>query len=302
MHSSTTSRRERTRREDPAIDARIESTSSEHITSEEDVSDGLVITDVSHVFGKADQRKVALKEVNLTVRKGTFVTLLGPSGCGKSTLLRIVAGLLKASHGEVSIFGRSVTEATRDKTIGFVPQTPALMPWRSIRDNVRLPLQVNRKADRNRQSGYRDPTEVLKLFGLGDVLDALPAQLSGGMRQRVAIARAFVFNPTILLMDEPFSALDELTREQQRHELLRIWQEDRKTVLFVTHSVAEAVALSDYVAVMSPRPGVIQDLIAVDLPRPRTADTEMTEAFAHIMNRVRKQLILPSQDRQAGDE
>ena len=189
------------------------------------------------------------------VPRGRFVTLIGPSGCGKTTLLRIIAGLVQPDKGEVSLFGEKLEHARRAKHIGFVPQALALLPWRTVLDNVRLPLQLNRAAGNGASKAARDPAEVLRALGLGDVLDRRPAELSGGMRQRVAIARAFVHEPAVLLMDEPFAALDELTSEVLRRELLQLWQATETTVLFVSHSVSEAVLLSDEVVVMTHAPG-----------------------------------------------
>jgi NitT/TauT family transport system ATP-binding protein len=247
---------------------------------------GVVIDEVSKVFGPAGRRVGALDRVSLDLRRGEFVTVIGPSGCGKSTLLRVVAGLLPADRGRVSIFGETVEKATAAKHIGFVPQSPALLPWRSVIDNVRLPTQVNRRAAADGRD-VRDPEELLRAFGLGGVLDRYPSQLSGGMQQRVAIARAYVFGPAVLLMDEPFSALDELTREVQRHELLDFWQANRKTVLFVTHSVPEAVTLSDRIVIMSARPGRVHAVIDVDLARPRRDAVESTPAFHELVEEVR---------------
>ncbi len=249
---------------------------------------GVVVDDVSKVFGPAGRRVDALDRFSLDLRRGEFVTVIGPSGCGKSTLLRVVAGLLPADRGRVSIFGETVEHAAAAKHIGFVPQSPALLPWRSVIDNVRLPAQVNRRAPAG--PDVRDPEELLRAFGLGSVLDRYPSQLSGGMQQRVAIARAYVFGPAVLLMDEPFSALDELNREVQRHELLDFWQANRKTVLFVTHSVPEAVTLSDRVVVMSARPGRVHAVIDVDLARPRRDAVESTPAFHELVERVRDAL------------
>ena len=250
---------------------------------------GVVIDDVSKIFGPVGRRVGALDRVSLDLRRGEFVTVIGPSGCGKSTLLRVVAGLLPADRGRVSIFGETVERAAAAKHIGFVPQSPALLPWRSVLDNVRLPTQVNRRAPADGRD-VRDPEELLAAFGLGSVLDRYPSQLSGGMQQRVAIARAYVFGPSVLLMDEPFSALDELNREVQRHELLDFWQANRKTVLFVTHSVPEAVTLSDRVVVMSARPGRVHAVIDVDLARPRHDAVESTPAFHGLVEQVRDAL------------
>jgi len=251
---------------------------------------GLEIAGVSKAFNTREGKVVALDDVSLRVARGEFVALIGPTGCGKSTLLRIVAGLLDADSGTVSIFGDSPSRAAAAKQIGFVPQSPALLPWRTVLDNVRLPFQVNHRVDEARANSYRDPVAVLESFGLGGVMRRRPAQLSGGMQQRVAIARALVFGPSILLMDEPFASLDELTRERQRHELLDVWQSDRKTVLFVTHSVPEAVVLSDVVVVMSGEPGRVRAVVPVDLPRPRGELVETTNAFHEVEQRVRSEL------------
>jgi NitT/TauT family transport system ATP-binding protein len=250
------------------------------------VDHGVVFDRVHKAFGARHSPTVALAEIDLVVPFGQFVTLIGPSGCGKSTLLRIASGLIRADAGEVSIFGESVDAAKQNKHIGFVPQSPALLPWRSVLDNVRLPLQVNRKAT----VAARDPVALLESVGLGDVLDRRPEQLSGGMQQRVAIARAFAFSPSLLLMDEPFAALDELTREVLREQLLNLWSEESKTVIFVTHSVQEAVILSDQIVVMSSRPGTIQAVLPVDLPRPRDESVEFSDAFRTIEQTVRNEL------------
>lgn len=254
--------------------------------------EGVVVEHVWKLYGKGPKRFVALEDVSLTVGRGEFVTVIGPSGCGKSTLLRIVAGLLQADAGAVSLFGETATGATAKKHVGFVPQSPALLPWRSVLDNVRLPLQVNRDADSGRSTA-RDPVDMLRSFGLGDVLGRYPAQLSGGMQQRVAIARAFVFSPALLIMDEPFAALDELSREAQRSELLAFWEADRRAVLFVTHSVAEAVALSDRIVVMSSS-GRVRATLEVDLPRPRGEEVELSDGFHAMCTQVRS--ILRSEE------
>jgi NitT/TauT family transport system ATP-binding protein len=253
-------------------------------------SDGLVVSGVGKTFRSRDGATSALADVSFTVPRGRFFTIIGPSGSGKSTLLRIVAGLLEADQGDVVIFGESGRNASANKQVGFVPQSPALLPWRTVLENVRLPLQVNRKASERRDAPSRSPEEILSTMGLGDVLDKRPAQLSGGMQQRVAIARAFAFDPAILLMDEPFSSLDELTRELLRHQLLDLWESDHKTVLFVTHSVTEAVVLSDMIVVMSAQPGRVQALVPVSLPRPRGELVELTDEFHAIERQVRLEL------------
>jgi NitT/TauT family transport system ATP-binding protein len=252
--------------------------------------DGVSIRGIWKAFATGNKSTVAVEDVNLQIRRGQFVTLIGPSGCGKSTLLRIVAGLLAADRGSVSIFGETVSHAAASKHIGFVPQTPALLPWRTVIKNVELPLQVNRRGSREGDRRPSNPRVLLESFGLGGVLDRRPRELSGGMQQQVAIARAFVFDPMILLMDEPFSALDEFTREAQRRGLLELWQSSQKTVLFVTHSVAEAVELSDVIVVMSSQPGRIHAVIPVDLPRPRSDLVENSDAFHGVEVEVRREL------------
>lgn len=251
-------------------------------------SSGVEISQLTRRFMHRDRRVTALEGVSLSVAAGEFVSVLGPSGCGKSTLLRIVAGLMPADEGAVRIGGRAAVHAVAEKQIGFVPQEPALLPWRTVLDNVRLPLRVNRRAGAGRH--LREPEALLRSFGLGESIDRFPHQLSGGMQQRVAIARAFAFDPAILLMDEPFSALDELNREQQRASLLDFWQSHRKSVMFVTHSVPEAIMLSDRVVLMASRPGRIVEIVDVDLPRPRTPDILVGGRFRELEARVRGRL------------
>ena len=252
--------------------------------------DKVSISGIWKAYATGNESTAAVEDVNLQIPRGQFVTLIGPSGCGKSTLLRIVAGLLTPDRGSMSIFGETVSHAAESKHIGFVPQTPALLPWRTVIENVKLPLQVNRRRGWECDHQSNDPRELLERFGLGGVLDRRPYELSGGMQQRVAIARAFVFDPMILLMDEPFSALDEFTREAQRRGLLELWQSNQKTVLFVTHSVAEAVELSDVIVVMSSQPGRIRAVIPVDLPRPRGNLVENSDAFHKVEVEVRSVL------------
>lgn len=246
----------------------------------------------------------ALSDVELVVPRGTFVSLIGPSGCGKSTLLRAVAGLEGFDDGSITIFGATPEEACTAKSVGLVPQAPALLPWLTVRQNVELPHKVNRRADRRRAErerkhpvpsspgldAFADVDSLLDMVNLTDAADKHPGALSGGMQQRVAIARAFGLRPEILLMDEPFSALDEFTREALRLQLLTLWQRMRTTVLFVTHSVREAVTLSDQVVVMSARPGQVHEVIDVDLPRPRGADVLLSPQLHTIEDRVRASL------------
>ncbi len=248
---------------------------------------GLVVTGVSKTYVTDDGPVPALGPIDLNVPRGRFVTLIGPSGCGKSTLLRVVAGLVRPDAGGISIFGEEPEQARRAKHIGFVPQALALLPWRTVLGNARLPLEVNRSAGSDRPKPARDPAEVLRALGLGDVLDRRPAELSGGMRQRVAIARAFAHEPALLLMDEPFSSLDELTGDVLRRELLQLWQATGTTVLFVSHSVSEAVLLSDQVVVMTHAPGRVAALIEVTLDRPRGDLVEVSAAFRDVERDVR---------------
>lgn len=239
----------------------------------------LELRSVRRVYGFGSAATTALDDVHLTVPSGRFVSLIGPSGCGKSTLLRLVAGLEQPDLGEVLVHGVTPADACAAKMIGLVPQSPALLPWLSVLRNVTLPQKINRGAGRRREriadfaerraAAVPDMKELLVKAGLGDALHKLPAQLSGGMRQRAAIVRAFGLRPDVLVMDEPFSALDEFTRESLQDQLLDLWEELRTTVLFVTHSVSEAVRLSDTVVVMAPNPGRIVESIDVDLPRPR---------------------------------
>lgn len=208
---------------------------------------------------------IALDDVDLTIEPGTFVSIIGPSGCGKSTLLRLISGQESADAGRITVCGLTPKEAAEAKAFGFVPQSPALLPWLSVLGNVTLPHKVNRRSDRGRP----DLEAMLREVGLGESLHKLPAELSGGMKQRTAIVRAFGLRPDVLLLDEPFGALDEFTREALQEQLLELWEQTRATVVFVTHSISEAVRLSDQVVVMAPRPGRITDVIDIDLPRPR---------------------------------
>jgi NitT/TauT family transport system ATP-binding protein len=247
---------------------------------------------VSKTFAAPHRLIAAVDDVSLRVPRGRFVSIIGLSGCGKSTLLRMVAGLVAPDAGTVSIFGETPAAATAAKHIGFVPQRPALLPWRSVLDNVRIALQVNAGANPGSLAGDGDgrARELLESLGLASARDLHPRQLSGGMQQRTALARALVFDPSILLMDEPFSALDEISREEHGRRLLRVWEQNQKTVLFVTHSITEAVVLSDTVYVMSGAPGTIQAVVPVDLPRPREEGVASTAAFHQLEDRLRSEL------------
>ncbi len=226
----------------------------------------------------------ALDPVDLDIAPGEVVTLLGPSGCGKTTLLRIVGGLEPPTDGLVTVSDADPSAARRAKRIAMVPQAPALLPWRTVRANARLLLDVNR---RRNPRGAPDPVELLRDVGLGEFLDAYPRELSGGMQQRVALVRAFALGAPVLLLDEPFAALDEITRTDMRHLLATLCERVDTTVLFVTHSIAESVFLSDRVAVLSRRPGRVIGVESIDLPRPRRPELEDDPAFFAVETRLR---------------
>ena len=225
----------------------------------------------------------ALENVSFSLPSGSFLTLLGPSGCGKSTLLRVVADIIAPSSGTVRVLGDAPAEARRRREIGFVFQDAALLAWRSVLDNVRLPLQVGGRAPRE----GRSPEELLALVGLSGWERALPHELSGGMRQRVAIARALLGGPRILLMDEPFGALDEITRDRLNDELLGIWRETGTTILFVTHSIHEAAYLGRQVLMLAARPGRVREIVPVTLPEPRHLSMRDTADFGALAGRLR---------------
>ena len=229
----------------------------------------------------------ALEAIDLDVARGEFISLIGPSGCGKSTLLRIVGDLTSPSAGTVTVNGKTAEQARRDRDYGMVFQAPVLFDWRTVEDNVKLPLEILGWDGPRRTARAR---EMLELVELSDFLQHHPYQLSGGMQQRVAIARALAFAPAILLMDEPFGALDEMTRERMNSEVLRIWQQTGTTILFVTHSIPEAVFLSSRVVVMSARPGRITRIVDVDLGQPRTDETRESRRYFELVTEVREAL------------
>jgi NitT/TauT family transport system ATP-binding protein len=228
-----------------------------------------------------------LHNVELEIRPGELVSLIGPSGCGKSTLLRLIGDLLAPTEGSIRVNGKPPRQARLSREYGIVFQQPVLYEWRTVIQNVQLPLEVMRVPAVERR---RRAADLLHLVGLTEFADRYPWELSGGMQQRVSIARALSFRPSVLLMDEPFGALDEMTRERLNRELLNIWSETGTTIVFVTHSVAEAVFLSDRVVVMSPRPGRIEAVIDVHLRRPRDADTRDAPAFFALIADVRHHL------------
>jgi NitT/TauT family transport system ATP-binding protein len=245
----------------------------------------VVLEGVSKRFGET----TALHEIDLTIEEREFVSLIGPSGCGKSTLLRIIGDLIEPTSGKVVVNGKSARRARIDRDYGIVFQDPVLYDWRTVAKNVSLPLEMAKWPRQKRNVKVR---EMLDLVELHAFADHRPWQLSGGMQQRVSIARALSFDPALLLMDEPFGALDEMTRERLNMELLRIWDASGSTVVFVTHSIAEAVFLSTRVVVMSPRPGRISDIVAIDLPQPRTMTTREDASFFDLVTRVREALHL----------
>ncbi len=252
------------------------------------MTEHIEIDGVTHRFRAKRIEVMALEDVSIAIERGEFVALIGPSGCGKSTLLRLIADILTPTSGSITIGGAPPGEARRDHRIGVVFQDATLLPWRSVIDNVRLPLQI---VGRTAVPGASTPEELLELVGLSAFADARPAHLSGGMRQRVAIARALALRPEVLLMDEPFGALDEITRHQLNLELLRIWAESDTTAVLVTHSISEAVLMADRVIVLSAGPGRVHSAIDVDLSRPRSLDQMRTQEFFATENLVRDALF-----------
>jgi NitT/TauT family transport system ATP-binding protein len=242
---------------------------------------------VVKTFGGSAGRVQALSDIDLAINAGEFISLIGPSGCGKSTLLRIVGDLISPTSGDVIVNGKPAHRARLDRDYGMVFQAPVLFDWRTVARNVELPLEVIGKPKAEREARAR---EMLDLVELGDFAGHHPWQLSGGMQQRVAIARALALDPAILLMDEPFGALDEMTRERMNLELLRIWDRTGTTVIFVTHSIPEAVFLSTRVVVMSARPGRITRVVPIDLPRERSVETRETERYFELVTEVRESL------------
>jgi NitT/TauT family transport system ATP-binding protein len=243
------------------------------------------VRDVDVTFGEGDKTVTALSGVSVDIAEGSLVTMLGPSGCGKSTLLRAIADLVPVSAGAITVLGRTPEVARRERNFSFVFQDATLLPWRSAIDNVRLPLEVGGGGTAN-----AEPSELLELVGLKGRESALPSELSGGMRQRVAIARALVTKPKILLMDEPFGALDEITRDKLNEELLRIWQETGTTIMFVTHSIPEAAFLGQQVLVLAAHPGRVKEFMQVELPFQRRLPIRDTMEFVRITAHLRKLL------------
>ena len=242
----------------------------------------ILARNVNKVFKTGDAEIVALQDINLQIAAGKFIAVVGSSGCGKSTLLRLLAGLMPASSGDIEVKGHRVQGP--DSETGIVFQTPILLPWRTVEQNIRLPLDIQGKKAAGKA---REISDLIKLVGLEGFERRMPYELSGGMQQRVALCRALIHDPSLLLMDEPFGALDALTREQMNLELQRIWLQTGKTVFFITHSIMEAIFLADEVVVMTPRPGRIREIVPVDLPRPRTFASLREPAFHAASDRVR---------------
>jgi len=243
------------------------------------------VRNLSKIYGSQDGPVEALSDLSFAIADQEFVTIVGHSGCGKSTLLKIIAGLLPPSSGTVTVRGRAVSAPLKD--VGMVFQRPVLLDWRTILGNVMLPVEMLRLP---RREGAQRALDLLKLAGLSEFRHHYPGQLSGGMQQRAAICRALVHDPSLLLMDEPFGALDLMTREEMNLELLKIWSERRKTTLLVTHSISEAVFLADRVIVMTPRPGMVADIVPVMLPRPRQPETKLDAGFRELVQVIGRKI------------
>jgi NitT/TauT family transport system ATP-binding protein len=240
------------------------------------------VQDLSKYYGK----HLVYEKLNFDVKEGEFLSIIGPSGCGKTTLLKILGGLIEHSSGNISINGQPVKNALKARKLGFVFQNPVLLPWRISSSNIELPLEIQ---GINNSPKLSD--EMLKIVGLEGFENYYPGELSGGMQQRVAIARALAFKPLILMMDEPFGALDEITRNHMNLELLRIWKEEKasiSTVIFVTHSIPEAVFLSDRILVLSAGPAKIEEIVDIDLPRPRKTEIKHSKRYLEFMEHLRK--------------
>lgn len=248
------------------------------------------IRNVTKVYGSKNLE--ALQQTSIDVRENEFLSIIGPSGCGKTTLLKMVADLLKPTSGEVRVQGGDAKTARVARKVGLFFQDSVLLPWRTVLSNTLLPFQIDGSFEgRKKDELTKKALKMLEKVGLLEFKDSLPKELSGGMRQRAALARGLVYDPDILLMDEPFASLDELTRTEMNFELLRIWENDKKTVIFVTHHIPEAVFLSDRVIVMSPRPGRILTEEVIDLPRPRTSQIRDERLYGSIISRLRKWLL-----------
>jgi NitT/TauT family transport system ATP-binding protein len=234
-------------------------------------------------YASSNGRVRALENIDLSIRQNEFVTLVGPSGCGKSTLLKVIGALIRPSRGKLLFDGAPLSRPTRD--VGIVFQEAVLLQWRTVLDNVLLPTEI---LGLDQAASRRRAMDLINLVGLGGFEKRYPRELSGGMQQRVSLCRALIHNPSVLLMDEPFAALDAMTREELGFELMRIWDKEKKTVVFVTHNITEAILLADRVVAMTPRPGRIARVVDVDLARPRTIDMEFTEKFKSYSDQIRE--------------
>jgi NitT/TauT family transport system ATP-binding protein len=263
-------------------------TSSEAVSA--DAQTAIAFQGIRKEFGSGANSTLAIESVDLDIKEREFVSLIGPSGCGKSTLLRLAADLIEPSGGSVLVNGKTPRQARLDRDYGFIFQSPTLFDWRTVWKNIALPLEIMKIGGMTRADRDEEIERLLEMVGLDGFESHHPYQLSGGMQQRVSLARALVFRPSILLMDEPFGALDEITRDRMNLELHRIWEETNTTILFVTHSIPEAVLLSGRVVVMTARPGRVQNVIPIDLPYPRTTEVEESTRYYELVTEVREAL------------
>jgi NitT/TauT family transport system ATP-binding protein len=250
------------------------------------MSDGptmVEVMNVSKAYNSGNGAVQALRPISFSVKTGEFVSIIGPSGCGKSTLIKIIGDLVDPTGGSVRVGGHTTRQARQQGMFSFVFQNPVLLPWRRVIENVHLPLEILGRQSRN-------PAQLLEMVGLSGFEARYPKELSGGMQQRVALARALTFDPQVLLMDEPFGAVDELTRGSLNRQLLEIWQKIRVTVLLITHSISEAVFLSDRVIVLSPRPAIVREILEVPFPRPRENGLQDSDRFQEVVKFLREKL------------